>query len=347
MQGKRKWSLTVVISALCFSLCGCGENALTSDAMACIQRMEYQEALEKLAQADEAGESERLILRGMGIAYLGMGDLENAVSYFEQCLGVSNGKVQSMDYDVSYYLAAAYSKQKEYSKAKTVYDAILTLRPKEKDAYYYRGVVSMELGDYQGAVEDFDAVISLDPDNYDRVIDIYQIMEEHGYKEAGKEFLQDALSRGEGKMSVFDSGRIFFYLEEYQKAYIALEEAKSKGGAEAYLYLGKAYEATGDFNYATSVYSSYLSKEGANAAIYNQLGTCEMKKKEYQKALDAFLAGLQQNDASMHQSLAFHEIIAYEYLGKFEKAKALLQEYLEKYPEDEAANREMTFLSTR
>jgi len=343
----RKWPLLLTVSTMCLSLCGCNDTTHINEAMSSIERMEYQEALDQLITARDAGESERLILRGMGIAYLGLADYANAAECFEQCLGASNGTVQSMDYDVNYYLATAYSKQKEYEKAKSVYDAILALKPKEKDAYYYRGVVSMELGDYQTAVEDFETVISLDSENYDRVIDIYQVMEEHGYKETGKNYLQDALERGEGKMSTFDSGRIYYYLEEYQKAYIALEEAKTKGGAEAYLYLGKAYEATGDFNYATSVYSSFLSKEGPNAAIYNQLGTCEMKKKEYQKALEAFQAGLKQNEASMYQSLSFNEIVAYEYLGQFTKASALLKEYIARYPEDEAAKREMTFLETR
>lgn len=337
----------MVATALMLAMTGCGSQEIVGEAMQNVSRMEYEAALELFEQAKEAGESSRQILRGQGIAYLGMAQYDQAIECLEQCLGESDGSVEDLDYDVNYYLAAAYCKKNEYEKAREIYDSILALRPKEKNAYFYRGSVEMELGDYQGAVEDFEQVISMEPGNYDRIIAIYQIMAEKGHKETGKGYLEEALAYGESKMSPYDSGRIYFFLEDYQKAYIALEEAKSNGGAESYLYLGKAYEATGDFNYATSVYSNYLSKEGPDAAIYNQLGTCEMKKKDYRKALEAFQAGLEIGDPSFHQSLAFNEIVAYEYLGEFKRASALLQEYLKKYPEDLAAKREQQFLSTR
>ena len=59
---------------------------------------------------------------------------------------------------------------------------------------------------------------------------------------------------------------------------------------ESYLYLGRAYEATGDYNYAANVYNSYLEKYEGNAEMYNQLGLCEMTRGEYGKALEAFQA---------------------------------------------------------
>lgn len=142
-------------------------------------------------------------------------------------------------------------------------------------------------------------------------------------------------------------GRIYFYLEDYQKACMALEEAKEKGSADSYLYLGRAYEATGDYNYASSVYNSYLGKYEGNAEMYNQLGLCEMAKGEYQKALEAFQAGMQLENSGMIQSLAFNEIVAYEHLGEFEKAYVLMGSYLNSYPDDEQARREYDFLSTR
>lgn len=150
-----------------------------------------------------------------------------------------------------------------------------------------------------------------------------------------------------GQMDNYVIGRIYFYLGEYQKAYLALEDAKEKGGAESYLYLGRAYEATGDYNYAANVYNSYLSKDTSNAEIYNQLGMCEMARGEYRKALDAFQAGMKLGDGALMQSLSFNEAVAYEYLGEYEQAYALLTKYLENYPDDEQAEREKEFLSTR
>ena len=81
--------------------------------------------------------------------------------------------------------------------------------------------------------------------------------------------------------------------------------------------------------------------------MYNQLGLCEMAKGEYQKALEAFQAGMQLENSGMIQSLAFNEIVAYEHLGEFEKAYVLMGSYLNSYPDDEQARREYDFLSTR
>ena len=126
-----------------------------------------------------------------------------------------------------------------------------------------------------------------------------------------------------------------------------MEEAREDGNAESYLYLGKSYEATGDYNYASSVYSSYLSRDSQNAQVYNQLGLCEMAKKDYQKALEAFQAGKQIENNEMLQTLSFNEIVAYEYMGEYKKAAVLLDSYLKSYPDDEEAKREQQFLLTR
>ena len=40
-------------------------------------------------------------------------------------------------------------------------------------------------------------------------------------------------------------------------------------------------------------------------------------------------------------------VIAYEHNREFETAKTLMAEYVESYPDDEAAKREFTFLETR
>ena len=227
-----------------------------------------------------------------------------------------------------------------------MYDAILGLKPEEKDAYFLRGSAELELGDYESAKADFDKAISMDPKNYDRLIEIYEALADYGYREVGQEYLQNVLNTDK-KLDAYDSGRIYYYLGDYQKAYLALEEAKGKGGVDSYLYLGKAYAATGDYNYASSVYSNYLSKQGPDAEIYNQLGLCELAKKDYQKALEAFQAGKQIEGNSLMQTLSFNEIVAYEYLQDYQKAAVLLKAYLQNYPDDQAAIREQQFLSTR
>lgn len=344
----RKCIYLVLGLALAGMLTGCGKTGeKTASAVALIKDLDYQGALAELDAATEAGENRRLIDRYRGIAYMGLTDYEQAVNSFLDSLAGSNGFVQNLDFDTNYYLAAAYTKNEQYSEAEETYNAILDLKPEETDAYFLRGNVRMHLNRYEEAKEDFDRVISMEPKNYDRLIEIYEVMAHFGYKEAGREYLETALASGSKQMDNYCIGRIYFYLGEYQKACLALEEAREKGGAESYLYLGRAYEATGDYNYASSVYNSYLAKYEGNAQVYNQLGLCEMAKGEYQKALEAFQAGMQMESCEILQTLSFNEIVAYEYLEQYEQAYVLMSNYLKNYPDDEQARREYVFLSTR
>ena len=330
---KRKNYICRICAGMCFALLclltGCGGiGEKTANATQLIQNLDYEGALAELEAAEEAGENKRLIERSRGIAYMGLTDYGQAAEAFLRSLAYSNGFIQNIDFDINYYLAAAYTKDERYSEAEETYNAILDLRPEETDA-------------------DFDKVLSMDAKNYDRLIEIYEILAYFGHKEDGQEYLQTALAAGDKKMDNFSRGRIYYYQGEYQKACLVLEEARSEGSAESYLYLGRAYEATGDYNYASSVYSSYLGQYEENAEVYNQLGLCEMAKGEYNKALEAFQAGMQLGNGAMMQTLAFNEIAAYEYLGEYEKAYVLINNYIKNYPDDQQARREYDFLSTR
>ncbi len=341
-----RFALLFALPAVLLTGCGGGgENV--EKGMQAIEELDYQGALEQFDVAQEASENARLIARGKGIAYMGLTDYPQAIQCFQEALRGSNGFVQPVDYDLNYYLAAAYTKNGQYSEAEEVYNAILALKPEEEDAYFLRGNVRLDLSRYTEAKADFDLVASMDAGNYDRLIDIYESLSYYGYREAGEEYLNSALTAGNGKMDAFDSGRIYYYLGNYQQAAVDLEKAREKGGAESYLYLGKAYEAMGDYNYASSVYNSYLAKDASNAEVYNQLGLCELEKGEYQRALEAFQAGMRIEGNGMMQTLSFNEVVAYEYLGEYQQAAVLLNAYLEAYPDDGAAKREQQFLESR
>lgn len=329
-------------------LAGCGQaGEKTQNAMGLIQSFDYQGALTELDTAEEEGENIRLINRARGIACMGLTQYEQAIEYFRAALSDSNGLVENVDFDLNYYLAAAYTKNGQYSQAEETYDAILALRENEVDAYFLRGNVRMNLMNYQEAREDFDRALSMEPGDYDMLIEIYEVLEHFGYISEGQAYLRTALDAGGKNMDNYVAGRIYYYLGEYEKAYLALEEAKEKGGEASYLYLGRAYEATGDYNYAANVYNSYLSAYDGSAELYNQLGLCEIARGDYQKALEAFQAGMQLEDNPILQTLSFNEITAYEYLGEYEIAAALLNNYLNNYPDDDQARREYDFLSTR
>lgn len=350
MKNKRKMLAAAVAICLCAVLAGCGKSKETEnikEGMAAIEAMDYQDAMSHFEAAVENGEDARLIARGMGIASMGLTDYEAAVSYFEECLSYSSGVVQNVDFDVNYYLAAAHCKNGDYGRAEQIYDAVLAMR-EDVEAYFLRGNARLEQGKTESSIEDFEKVLAMKPDDYDMLIKIYEILESHDMKEKGQVYLQTALKEREKKMSAYDKGRIYYYLGDYLQACVQLENAKKLGTADVYYYLGMSYEATGDFSYAlNNVYVKYLNLNEGDARIYNQVGLCYMKQGDYALALEAFQKAMQIPDNGMMQTLQFNEIAAYEFLGEFDNAAALLNRYLQTYPDDAKALREYGFLSTR
>lgn len=341
----------LAIGALIMLLCaGCGAEEKTDNTsmgMEAIQNLEYEAALNYFNAALEENEDERLLCRGMGLAYMGLSQYDNAAAYFERALQLSDGTLRDIDFDINYYLATAYFRNGQAEDAIKSYDAILALRPKEIEAYYLRGCVKIYNGDFESAKLDFDQTIVLDPKNYDRLIQIYEVLVDNGYREAGKEYLQQVIANNEKDISNYDLGRIYYYLEDYENAKNYLSQVKISTDYEASLYLGRTYEALGDYNYAATIYNDYTLNDQSKAEIYNQLGLCRMQMGEYELALMAFQSAMNIEGNTMMQTLKFNEIVAYEYMEDYKTAAALMSDYLKSYPDDETAQRENKFLKTR
>lgn len=340
----------VFVLSLAVLFSGCSESEDESalyKAFSLIETQEYEDALSEFENAREEKADLKEIYRGEGIAYLGQGRYDEAIEAFENALSESNGILEDMDFDINYYLATAFYKKGDADEAAEIYDAIIKLRPDEADAYYLRGVILSKDGRTNEAKSDFDRVISLESENYERLIAIYTILSENGYKETGQLYLKNAMENASKKMTDFEKGRISFYLEDYESARTYLERAKDEAGDEAVLFLGKTYEVLGDNNYAVSVYNSYINSGGASAQIYNEMGLCRLKTGDYEGALSSFRSAMNIEDNDMLQTLKYNEVIALEYMGAFDEARTQLNAYIKSYPDDEKAKREYIFLKTR
>lgn len=346
----RKKLLTYIFCVMCFSICtGCEENSsYVEQGMKQVEETSYAQALETFETAKEKKEDERKIYRGMGIAYMGLARYEEAIDSFLQALDCSNGIPDSMDYDINYYLAASYYKNRQMKECEATYTSIIDLNNRDAIAYELRGKVRLEMGRYDSAKEDFDRAVELESKDYDMLLEIYSVLDSEGYGEIGKIYLTTALEEGKWSMTDTQKGMTYYFMGEYEKARQVLEDSKkgSKQDATYTMYLGMTYEKLGDYNYACSLYNNYLlTKE--DATLYNQLGMCKLSMGEYEEALAAFQAGLALTDCPCIQKLKFNEIVAYEYLGDFQKASVLMDSYILTYPDDEEAKREQEFLKTR
>lgn len=346
---RRFWGKVMALALAVFVMTGCGADKTDniSAGMEAISALDYDTALDCFATARQNGEDERQISRGEGIAYMGKTMYAEAAEAFLHALQLSNGLPDSMDYDMNYYLATAYYKQGDYDHAIEIYDAILDLKNGEKDALYFRGAAYAAKGRLEDAKLSFDAAVAVDSADYDRIIDIYCVLNEYGYKEVGEQYLQAAMENDTKVMTNYEKGRISYYLGEFENARTYLEKARDEKGYEAVLFLGKTYETLGDNNYAVSVYNTYLENNGNCPEVLNQLGLCKLHMDDAEGALQAFQTAMQIEDNGMLQTLKMNEIIAYEHLHEYKRASVLIESYLKSYPDDEEAQREYLFLKSR
>ena len=341
----------MLISSAAF-FCGCNlmkkEGGKTGEAIAEVQAGNYDSAAALFEEAENAGEEMVYIKRGMGIMYMGENRYEEAVEAFTEALASDGSIPGSVDYDINYYLGVCYYKLGQYEDAKARFDAILDIKEKSVDAHVERGCVELALDLYDEAIADFDRAVKLDSKDYGLLIDIYCILSDAGKETKGSEYLKTAVESGDKKMSDYDRGRLYYYLEDYSNARDFLEKAKGNKNSseELILLLGQCYENLNDRTYALTVYQSYLS--GAQSkAVYNQMGMCYAAAGDYESALEAFQTALALSDTSYDRELRFNEIVTYEKMGEALKAKELCESFVADYPEDEEGIREYQFLKTR
>ena len=340
--------LGIVFIFLVFT--GCGNKSTqesTAVGMQAIADHEYEDALKAFDIAEEKKEEPQMIARGRGIANIGLTDYETAITYLEEALSYSDYWVDDLDFDINFYLADAYKKNGDYKKSINAYSAILALDKKNVMAYYNRGCAYLLDYVHDKAIADFNKALEVDKDNYDLRIEIAGQLSDAGYDEEGKQYLSEFLEDKEKKLSDYDTGRIYYYLQDYENAKVCFEKARDDDDQNVILFLGKTYEKLGDFNYAVSTYQNYLSKHQEAAVIYNQLGLCKLQSGDYEGAKVAFSGARAIDNNGMEKILFYNEIVATEYMGDFKQAGVLMEAFCKKYPDDEAAMRENDFLKTR
>ncbi|MBP5384309.1 MAG: tetratricopeptide repeat protein [Lachnospiraceae bacterium] len=345
---KRTGIILAVLASLLLCACG-GEEAKSyiDQGMDALEVLDYATASTAFDAALAGGEDAQQAYRGQGIALLGLARYEEAGAALENALLCSDGRVGKIEYDISYYLAVAQVKSGNLQEAYETYTAILAMNEKDAKAYYLRGKVSLSMGDLGAALTDFDQSIVLSPTDYDGYIRICKDLTNAGYASDGLAYIQRAMNT-DYKKSEYQMGVFHYYAGEYEDARTCFENSRGKKDTkDLILYLGRTYEALGDLNYATALYTEYLAEHPEETELYVQMGLAKMDLKDYEGALAAFEAGIATGDVEYMQSLKFDRIVAYEYLLDFKKAAVMMKEYLEEYPNDEAAKREYDFLKTR
>ena len=128
--------------------------------------------------------------------------------------------------------------------------------------------------------------------------------------------------------------------KEYKQAEASFKEAvkQDKNTADAYRGIGIACWEQKEYKAALKAFKNAV-KAGTieNATLYNLMGGCALKLNDGKSALSYYEKGLAASGSSdeLKKEMEYNVIVSYEKMQNWEKAKSKLNEYLEKYPDDE------------
>ena len=348
MKALKRLAVSTMLAAMLLAGCAgkeAGEKIEQANAL--INEEKYEDAIAQYQQVVSTGRRLQEAYRGMGIAYLKLDMYEEAETEFKYALLECSGKIGEMEQDISCYLADAQLRNGDIEDAIETYSNLIQVKDKDADLYFMRGVAYLKNGQLQEALEGFEKKIEEEPKNFDTYYQVCLLLKEAGETERMKEYADRGLSVEGGENKEYYFGVMSFLNGDYENAitYLSTQEAHKK--ADCYMYLGEAYEKTGDFEKSFAAYQAYMEQtEDVNPQIYASMGEYYMEQENYEQAQNCFQKGLEIANGEEKKRLMFGEASAYEYLLDFDSAREKWEAYLEEYPEDETAQREYRFLQT-
>ena len=258
-------------------MAGCGKETPSYYELGAedLEGKKYQSAIEnfELAIAEEKYEVEAL--RGEGIAYLKMGKYEEAQQALEKARDLAADSEKAMRADILAYLAVVQYQRGDFEGSAATCDQMLDVK-NSKEGYFLRGTAYLHLDQYDKAASDFGKVAA-DSKEYNDYLEIYRVYEKCDMKADGESYLEMALDIEAGdERDHYDRGRVYYYLEEYDKAKKELTTAYNDGYKEAAIYLGKVYAEQGDTANARANYNESLSEQSLQAKAYNGMAYCDI-----------------------------------------------------------------------
>ena len=301
-----------------------------------------------MATACSKYDSDEIALRDEGVELMDSGDYEGAIDKFDEALSCSIGKVTDLEIDINYYKAAAQYNAGLFDDAVDTYSALIKYDGDNYEPYFLRGSIYADQGETTQAITDYDKAIECDEKNYLLYIQIYENLNELGYADQGMVYLNQALDVSDKSANgKYYKGRIYYILGDEEKAEEYLSAAVDKDVVEAKLYLAKLYQSQGNTDAAQELLEEYANSDEVTSDALATLGDIEMSSGEYENALNYYEAGLSLDSIDNMADLLKGQVAALEYLGRFDEAEEVLTQYVETYPNDEEAAKELIFLQTR
>lgn len=285
--------------------------------------------------------------RSEGIAAFKAGDYQTAIEKFDLALEESKGDTSELETDIIYYKAKALVENNDPDSAIVIYDGILEEDPSDSDTWYLRGCASLKAGLIEQADTDFARAVQNAPNDYELTFAVYQAFQDADQQEKADAAIEQALSfEEESEEDLCRKGYICYLLDDTQQANTYLAKAIEEGSDQAVLYQGMIYAQTGQREEAVSMFDRYAEEHAGDPAQMLDLAAAAKGGGLYEEAIRYYSALREMEDAD-GQAVLKGLIASYEGSGDYETAYTLLEEYLQSWPDDEAAQKEMTFVQTR
>ncbi len=314
-----------------------------------IELEDYDAAMETFDAAIAIDAECRDAYRGKGIVFYKEGNYAEALTQLKKAIDMSQNKYDDIHVDSLRYYASSLLITCDYANAAEAYTLLLDkANQKEKaELYYCRGTAYVFLREENKAVLDYEESIKICDDNYVTYCNMYSNFMEAGYADRAESYLKRLLNGESEDKDKLLFGRTYFILGDYEKAKEYLETAYSDGEGDAAYYLAMTYEKLQNYAEADRLYQEYLGKHPNDAHIYNQYGAYLINRGNYDGALAYIETGIEYDNPKVMQELYFNRAVCYEYKHDYAKAFEYFSEYVKKYPNDKAAQREYEFLKTR
>lgn len=220
------------------------------------------DALEVLERAERLDSDNAQVYNTRGVIYYFLGNYEEAKNNLEKAISLAQGDFDDIDLAaMQVNLGKTYGRLGKTQLAQTALRRAVTLNPSSASAHNNLGWLTYQLGNCEDAIFELSQAVSLDPGSLDAVANLGIALFECDQVEAAIPHLQTAIDLGGLLLPPLYTYLARAYLQQGRVDDAVLEAQKGAllppQSAEAYYWLGQAWQARGEGNDLESARGAY------------------------------------------------------------------------------------------
>ena len=279
----------------------------------------YSRVLSLMARQNEGERNpvlEAFIRNNIGAAHAKIGNLDEAVEYFEKAVDLC--PEDSKLYD---NLGRAYYEAGNFKESVAIYVESIKIKPDHADSYHNLGISYLKIGDENKAITYLNKTIEIDPNHVDAHYNLGAIYIKRGYANKSIEYFEKLNKIKPDDVNVLHAlGVVHGDAGNYANSIGYLEKAAKFNPKDALIYyhLGVAYSLVGNRNKAIEYgYKAIDLDPDFVDALFN-LGNEYVRTREFNSAIKYFKKAIEQDPRRLDAHINLGN--AYEKSDRFEEA---------------------------